>query len=119
MLSSSIVCFNCNIQATVDGCNIEGNGVVNDFDLGINLTGYGSGGGIGRLTNTKKVRFVLSGISLTPETLLGTVHVNAYKDCVNAAAKVQSISSGGSDIVGDPLTNGTPVPGPLPLLGAG
>ncbi len=109
------ICSNYNIQATIDGYDIEGN-AVGDFDLGFNLTGTGQNGGSGRLTKGKTVKFVLTGTNLTPDALLGRIEVQG--EFVNIAAKVQGISNGGSGVVADPLTNGTPAPGPLPVLGA-
>lgn len=115
--STSTVCSNYSLQTTIGGYQIEGN-AVGGFDLGIDFFGTGKDGGSGRLTNAKKVRLDIFGTSLTPEALLGTVYVNAYKGDVNVAAKVQGISDGGSGVIGDPPGNGTPVPGPLPILGA-
>jgi len=122
------VCVESGVVAQVDGYDIEGN-AVGGFDLGFNFALRDNGN---RLTSGKAVQFNLTGTALKTADLLGTITLKGLdgKDVeVNAAAKVQGIAPSGtncpdteadsgecSGVAAEP--NGTPVPGPLPLLGA-
>ena len=117
------ICSNFNSSSNpvvkVNGYSIEGS-AVDGFDLGFDFALKNNNDG--RLTNDQTVTFSLTGLfdptgtALTTADLLGTIVLNSLE--INVAAKVQGISNGGSGVIADPLGNGTPVPGPLPLLGA-